>query len=130
MNFSGDSGYPLRPWLLTPILDAVPGSREEIYTRRHIQARNCIERCFGLLKSRWRCLLRHRTLHYHPVKAGKIVLACSVLHNMAVEANLPPPPLLEVEDSFNAIENVISVGSQNELIRGRATLHNLLLRLE
>ncbi|CAG4992911.1 unnamed protein product [Colias eurytheme] len=59
----GDSGYPQRPWPL----NAIPGSVEDTYTQRHVQARNCIERCFGLLKSRWRCLLRHRTLHYHPV---------------------------------------------------------------
>ncbi|CAG4984828.1 unnamed protein product [Parnassius apollo] len=52
----GDSGYPQRPWLMTPILNAVPGSVEDTYTQRHVQARNCIERCFGLLKSHWRDL--------------------------------------------------------------------------
>ncbi|XP_045506495.1 putative nuclease HARBI1 [Colias croceus] len=55
----GDSGYPQRPWLMTPILNAIPGSVEDTYTQRHVQARNCIECCFGLLKSRWRCLLTY-----------------------------------------------------------------------
>ncbi|KAL4706732.1 hypothetical protein ACJJTC_014487 [Scirpophaga incertulas] len=27
----GDSGYPQRPWLMTPILNAEPGSQEELY---------------------------------------------------------------------------------------------------
>ncbi|XP_050551680.1 putative nuclease HARBI1 [Spodoptera frugiperda] len=92
----GDSGYPQQPWLMTPILNAVLGSVEDTYTQRHVQARDCIERCFGLLKSLWRCLLRHRTLHYHPMVAGKI--ACWGLHNMALEANLSPPSVMEVED--------------------------------
>ncbi|KAL4720306.1 hypothetical protein ACJJTC_013560 [Scirpophaga incertulas] len=35
----GDFGHPQRPWLMTPILNAEPGSQEELYTRRHVQAR-------------------------------------------------------------------------------------------
>lgn len=116
---------------MTPILDAAQGSREELYTQRHIQARNCIERCFGLLKSRWRCLLKHRTLHYHPAKAGKIVVACSVLHNIAIHAKLPSPSTLEVEELLHEefSENISSVGNDSELIQGRATRSNLISRL-
>ncbi|KAL4706378.1 hypothetical protein ACJJTC_018477 [Scirpophaga incertulas] len=44
----GDSGYPLEPWLLTPILYASPGSRKAKYTEQHIRSRNAIERCFVL----------------------------------------------------------------------------------
>lgn len=117
---------------MTPILNAVPGSVEDTYTQRHVQARNCIERCYGLLKSRWRCLLRHRTLHYHPMVAGKIVLACCVLHNMALQANLPPPSVMEVEDDTqhdNASDSVGAASNQSELLQGRAALSNLLSRL-
>ncbi|GBP94112.1 Putative nuclease HARBI1 [Eumeta japonica] len=32
----GDSVYPQRAWLMTPISNAVPGSQEEIYTKRHL----------------------------------------------------------------------------------------------
>lgn len=31
---------------------------------------------------RFRCLLHHRTLHYNPAMAAKIIIACCVLHNM------------------------------------------------
>lgn len=49
----GDSGYPLKPWLLTPFLN--PSSNgEEKYNRCHKSTRNVIERAFGLLKSRFR----------------------------------------------------------------------------
>ncbi|CAG5045205.1 unnamed protein product, partial [Parnassius apollo] len=88
---AGDSGYSQRPWIMTPILNAPQGSREELYTTRHVQARTCIERCFGLLKTRWRCLLRDRVLHYHPTVASKITLACCVLHNISVHVHLPAP---------------------------------------
>jgi len=32
--------------------------------------------------------LKHRILHYSPVKACKIVNACTVLHNICVENNV------------------------------------------
>ncbi|CAH2090586.1 unnamed protein product [Euphydryas editha] len=134
----GDSGYPQRPWLMTPILNALPGSQEEIYTSRHVQARNCIERCYGLLKSRWRCLLKDRTLHYHPYVASKISLACCVLHNIAVKAQLPVPSDVSIAiDNNDGIDDATSQpslsntydDSQTELIRGRAMLNHLLSRI-
>lgn len=81
----GDSGYPLSPWLMTPIMDAPENSPEARYTVKHIRARNTIERCFGVLKNRFRCLLKHRVLDYSHRKAGLIVYACATLHNILVE---------------------------------------------
>ncbi|XP_046976343.1 putative nuclease HARBI1 [Vanessa cardui] len=125
----GDSGYPQRPWLMTPILNAEPGSQEEEYTRRHVQARSRIERCFGLLKARWRCLLRHRVLHYHPDMARKITNACCVLHNIAVSARIPPPSDMPVNGLEGNEEHSMqqSTTDGNELIRGRA-IRNVLVR--
>lgn len=34
----GDSGYPLQPWLMTPILDAAPNTPDGRYTRAHCRA--------------------------------------------------------------------------------------------
>ncbi|KAL4702557.1 hypothetical protein ACJJTC_005089 [Scirpophaga incertulas] len=45
----GDSGYPQRPWLMTPILDAVPESEEDRYNKRHRKARVLIENTFSSL---------------------------------------------------------------------------------
>lgn len=84
----GDSGYPQQPWLQTPILNAALNSPEDRFNIRHIAARNCIERCNGVLKTRFRCLLGERTLRYSPQDVGTIVNACAVLHNMCVEARL------------------------------------------
>jgi hypothetical protein len=79
---AGDSGYPLEPWLMTPIHHAVEGTPEYAYTRAHCQTRNCVERLFGTWKNTFRCLMEDRVLHYEPVVAAKIVLALAVLHNM------------------------------------------------
>ncbi|CAK1597621.1 unnamed protein product [Parnassius mnemosyne] len=131
----GDSGYPQRPWLMTPILNAPHGSREELYTTRHVQARTCIERCFGLLKTRWRCLLRDRVLHYHPNVASKITLACCVLHNISLHAHLPAPSDIPVttvddnDDSSTQTTQSTTTENRNELIRGRAMLNYLISRL-
>lgn len=85
---------------MTPILGAAPGSPEEHYTKLHCQVRNTVERCIGVLKARWRCLLVHRVLHYDPITAAKIVNACVVLHNFANSRNIPVP---DIQD--NDIEN-------------------------
>ncbi|KAK9693275.1 hypothetical protein QE152_g34312 [Popillia japonica] len=41
-------------------------------------ARNCVERCIGVLNSRFRCILDERTLRYCPEKAGQISIACAM----------------------------------------------------
>ncbi|KAK3924002.1 Putative nuclease, partial [Frankliniella fusca] len=53
-----DSGYPNEPWCIIPLLDTEPGSPEEHFTKKHCRSRNCVERCIGVLKSRFRCLLK------------------------------------------------------------------------
>lgn len=88
-NALGDSGYPLRPWLFTPVANAEVDSPEERYNKRQISCRSLIERCNGLLKMRFRCLLKHRVLHYTPEVASKIINSCAVLHNICIENNVP-----------------------------------------
>ncbi|KAK3925206.1 Putative nuclease, partial [Frankliniella fusca] len=81
----GDSGYKFEPWCITPILDAAPGYNEELFTKDHCKSRNSVERCIGVLKGRFRCLLKDRVLHYSPKRAGLIIKACCVLHNMCID---------------------------------------------
>jgi len=85
---AGDSGYPLEPWLLTPL--ASPSTRAEVaYNSAHMKTRNVIERCFGILKSRFRCLDKSGgTLLYSAEKTCKIVMAAAVLHNFCINNNI------------------------------------------
>nr|CAD7434734.1 unnamed protein product [Timema monikensis] len=126
----GDSGYPLEPWLLTPIEgNIVPNSKEENFNLAHRKTRNIIERCNGLLKSRFRCLLKHRTLHYMPEKASKIITACTVLHNMCIAREVPHYEDVNIptEDNgmniWNGEENVNQQPNRNHILaEGRRSL--------
>ncbi|XP_048515347.1 putative nuclease HARBI1 [Athalia rosae] len=80
----GDQGYPLEPWLMTPLPNERLGTPRFLYNQDFCSARNCVERLFGVVKSTWRCLSKHRVLQYEPGMAGKIVNACAVLHNMRI----------------------------------------------
>nr|CAD7435474.1 unnamed protein product [Timema monikensis] len=107
---AGYSGYAAEPWLLTPILRAEEGTPEQQYTTEHCSSRNCIERCFGVLKARWRCLRRDRVLHYAPAEACLIVQTCVAHHNMILHriplieevVNEEPVPIFRNEDDIPA----------------------------
>ncbi|KAJ1097843.1 hypothetical protein NDU88_002959 [Pleurodeles waltl] len=85
----GDSGYPNLSWLLTPARN--PRTRaEERYNEAHGQTRRVIERTFGLLKARFRCLhITGGSLFYSPKKVCQIIVACCMLHNLALRQQVP-----------------------------------------
>ncbi|XP_040070873.2 putative nuclease HARBI1 [Ixodes scapularis] len=88
----GDSGYPLEPWLLNPVPgNPAVGSDEAHFNQAHRSARSVVERCIGMLKNRFRCLQRYRTLHYDSIRSCNIVTACSILHNVCLYINAPEP---------------------------------------
>lgn len=64
--------------------------QEQAYNRAHARSRSTVERAIGLLKGRWLCLSSTGgTLQYQPEKACKIIMACSVLHNLAIRPRNP-----------------------------------------
>ncbi|XP_064642046.1 putative nuclease HARBI1 [Lineus longissimus] len=76
----GDSGYPCKPFLLTPYL--TPTTRaEKRYNSAQKKTRNSIERCFGVMKRRFHCL--HGEIRMRPDRTCKIIIVCCVLHNIA-----------------------------------------------
>ncbi|KAG0427514.1 hypothetical protein HPB47_025442 [Ixodes persulcatus] len=99
----GDSAYPLEPWMLTPVTNARACRQSRAirrYNSRHASMRSVVERCIGLLKQRFRCLHKYRTLFYSPYIAGTIISACAILHNVCLYVG-EPEPQPEPEDDSN-----------------------------
>lgn len=120
---------------MTPITAAVEGSPEANYTSLHGKARVVIENTFGRLKNRWRCVNKDRTLHYSPEKCAKIIIACCVLHNIALKFGVPDPeeydPAIEEDHVYQSAESIAgsNISSSGDLIRGRALRRLLVDRL-
>jgi len=123
--FIGDSGYSLRPWMMTPITDAVENSPEALYNKKLIRCRSLIEQCNGLLKMRFRCLLKHRVLHYAPPTAAKIINTCAVLHNICVSENVPMPLDLNDEEDFDFGMNINGNNIENEGNAPEINIHRM-----
>ena len=79
----GDAAYPLKEWLLTPYRDN--GHLSQQQTRFNValsSKRQVIERCFGMLKGRF------RRLKYINMKSMReicqTIIACCILHNICI----------------------------------------------
>lgn len=92
----GDSGYPCRNWLLTPIIDTTDDSQER-YNDAHTLTRGIIERTFGQFKRRF--AIMHQEVRTTPERACKLVLACTILHNLSKDFSLPEIGNDEDDDS-------------------------------
>ncbi|CAC5388654.1 HARBI1 [Mytilus coruscus] len=117
----GDSGYPLKVWLITPLANP-SNPQEQRFNNSHCKTRNIVERAFGVLKQRFRCL--HKTggaLSYRPERSTNIIETCFRLHNLAVEKNIPlnldqPLPILH-NDHINQQQNIAAQALRNQIIQ-------------
>ena len=76
----GDSGYPCKPYLMTPYLNPTT-AKEEAYNKAHTGTRVAIEQAFGWWKRRFHLL--HSEVRMEPEKTCQLIGACAVLHNIA-----------------------------------------------
>lgn len=60
---------------------------QQYFNHWHQKIRNIIERCIGLLKIRFRCLLKERVLRYHPTRASNIINTSAIVHNFLIVNN-------------------------------------------
>ncbi|XP_056379214.1 putative nuclease HARBI1 [Hyla sarda] len=114
---AGDNGYRLMPWLLNPYLHP-PNQDQRRYNVAHRRTRSQIERVFGLLKSRFRCLdVTGWAMLYNPVLVCKIILACCVLHNIATANAIPVEIAEDLQEHINCPGEVGNESSQAGILR-------------
>nr|CAH7767337.1 unnamed protein product [Callosobruchus chinensis] len=100
----GDSGYAIKPYLLTPLLKPRTPA-EHLYNESQIRTRNVIERCFGVWKRRFPILALGIRLDHRKVEA--VVVATAVLHNIAQTRGDPDPVTNdEVLEALNLVADV------------------------
>ncbi|CAC5365122.1 HARBI1 [Mytilus coruscus] len=82
----GDSRYAC----MTPYLRPTEPCHEQL-NKAHMKTRCSIERTFGWWKKRFNCLHQgiRIQIRMHPEKVCKNIMACAVLHNLAVEMKEP-----------------------------------------
>ncbi|KAL4719626.1 hypothetical protein ACJJTC_014713 [Scirpophaga incertulas] len=100
----GDSGYPQRPWLMTPILDAVPESEEDRYNKRHRKARVIILACS--------------------------VLHNLCINHSLIDSDEENDHEIEDTENLNSDSEVAILEATSELIRGRQVRQQLVRRLQ
>ena len=93
----GDSGYPCRRWLMTPLL--TPSTpQERHYNAAHKETRVKVEQAIGRWKRRFHILHLESRMR-NPESICKVIAATAVLHNIAIDRNevqvedLPPSQL-------------------------------------
>ena len=97
----GDNGYPLRRYLMTPLLHPITDA-ERRYNSAHCRSRVRVENLFGVWKRRFPCLSRKLNLKLDSSLAT--IVSCGVLHNIAKMRNLP-----DVEADADVPDNVVPV---------------------
>ena len=80
----GDSGYPCKPYLITPYPNPI-NAKQEAFNRAHCKTRVAVEQTFGRWKRRFHLL--HSECRMKPEKVCTIIGACAVLHNIAILLN-------------------------------------------
>lgn len=112
----GDNGYACKPYLLTPVLHpSTPGQHS--YNHSHKQTRKTIERSFGVLKRRFPAVgLGCRT---KVTTICAIIMACCVLHNIALELKEELPPEEDIQIPNIDVDINVNVDDDNNVVRNR-----------
>ncbi|XP_042467558.1 protein ALP1-like [Zingiber officinale] len=127
-----DSGYCNANGFLTPYRGQryhlkefdghQPKTVEEYFNMKHSKARNVIERCFGLLKGRWKILA---SPSFFAIQTQvRIIIACCLLHNLIRKfMSFDPQELImeeeeesedEESDEDDEVEYVTNITQTNE----------------
>ena len=127
----GDAAYPCRPWMLASYKVHKHGLSREEYHWNYVQSSTCmcIERAFGMLKGRWRILLKRANVHLRNVP--ELVSTCFFLHNICIifgDNFWKNEWMQETTDKVHNImtlNKVAGTSTQERLAVANHTLHSL-----
>jgi len=112
----GDAAYPVRPWMYCPFKGGKTtlSGKEANWNFIQSSTRMCVERAFGILKGRWRMIMKRSEI---PLKnMPDIVATCIVLHNLCIVNNegIEEDWIVEAESKLarRMIEGEIREGSE------------------
>ena len=129
--FIGDSGYMQRASMMIPI-EEPKGKREAAYQKAHTKTRNCIERAFGVYKSRFRCLCKQSggSIQFDVDLSCKIIGACAALHNYCRKRNIPfevaPDVRARILEEQNGREDENNPDLKDDVIEGYIARKNVI----
>ncbi|KAJ8364340.1 hypothetical protein SKAU_G00131710 [Synaphobranchus kaupii] len=98
----GDGGYPCidHPMaIITPYREPLQGRVQSRFNHHHAKAHSIIERAFGMLKMRWRCML-FKALEVDHTFVPTVITACAVLNNICLTKG----------DILETVEDVSDIG--------------------
>lgn len=105
----GDSAYPLSPWLMKKFDNNNLNDAQRNFNRQLMGVRQVVERCIGVLKTRFRCILGERVLRYNPTRVGFIIYSCATLHNFLIANRFDI--LHEIDQ--NVLRNLLNLQEHN-----------------
>ena len=82
--FTTGVAYPVQPWMYCPFKDGKITLSENEANWNFIQYLNrmCVERAFGILKGRWRMIIKRCEVSLRNI--SDIIATCVVLHNLCI----------------------------------------------
>jgi hypothetical protein len=108
----GDSGYALKEWLMTPCNRNIHDPAVLRYNRSHKSTRRIVENAYGILKERFPCL---NYMRLNPTYAGKVIMTCATLHNIATKDDFPVPPAAQaIEEEIVPVDDEVLSGDARQ----------------